>query len=47
MVSIGIIFKIDLENFERKYHFNSNGFNFLAVKCGEQLVIRHNYSLKA
>ncbi len=39
MVSIGIIFKIDLENFERKYHLKSNGFNFLAVKRGEQLVI--------
>ena len=28
MVSIGIIFKIDLENFERKYHLKSKGFNF-------------------
>ena len=31
MVLIGIIFKIDLENFERKYHLKSNGFNFEKV----------------
>jgi hypothetical protein len=31
MVSIGIIFKIDIENFERKYHLKSKGFNFEKV----------------